>query len=82
MFRLPLSLTARLALCAALAAALIAGAGLLHHKIYAEGYAACLADAASIAREKTDAANKADDAARRCFNDPACRLSDDGFERR
>lgn len=32
-------------------------------------------------KEQTNAANAADDAARRCAGDPACRLSDDGYRR-
>lgn len=48
---------------------------------YDRGYAARVAEEATIIRERTDAANRADDDARRCAADPACRLSNDGWRR-
>ena len=69
----------------ALAVLAVVGAGLLVLKVendaYRRGEAACAAQAAAADRERTDAANRADDDARRCLLDPDCRLRDDGFRR-
>lgn len=46
-----------------------------------DGKAVCVASSYSITLEKNNAASHADDAARRCAADPACRLSNDGYKR-
>ena len=40
-----------------------------------------IADEARVAQEKLDATNRANDAARKCAADPACRLQNDGYRR-
>lgn len=47
----------------------------------ADGYAKHVAEITILAKENTDAANRADDAARRCSADPTCSLSNDGYRR-
>lgn len=48
---------------------------------YDRGYAGHQSKVIGITQEKTDAAQKADEAARACATDDGCRLSDDGFRR-
>lgn len=77
MIALPFMFYVRLALVA-----LVLGAiGGVYMKGRADGYAKHVSEIALIAKEKTDAANRADDAARRCSADPACSLSNDGYRR-
>lgn len=45
------------------------------------GRAALVAEQAEEAKKRGSDAQKADDAARRCSADPACRLQDDGHRR-
>lgn len=49
--------------------------------VYQQGYDARIADEARAIKEKVDASNRADDAARRCSADPACRLRVDPYRR-
>lgn len=69
----------------ALGVAAVIGLGLAAWRIdsraYERGRTSALAEQAAVIRERTDAANRADDAARRCAGDPACRLQDDGYRR-
>lgn len=48
---------------------------------YDRGYNSRVAEEAALIQEKSNAANRADDAARRCAADPTCRLSDDIYRR-
>ena len=47
----------------------------------ADGYAKAIAQQHIVTTEALQDAVKADEAARRCASDPACRLSNDGFRR-
>lgn len=61
------------------------GALLLTGSIYlkgrSDGYAKAIAEKHQLTTEALQDAIKADDAARRCASDPACRLSNDGYRR-
>ncbi|MEP9368645.1 hypothetical protein [Xanthobacter sp. VNH20] len=60
----------------------LAAAGItINNRAYERGYATHQAEQAVISQEKTNAANRADDAAARCALDPDCRLRDDGYRR-
>lgn len=65
---------------AAVGAALLALA-YVASAIHKAGYNAATATVATQEKERTNAANRADDAARRCAVDPDCRLRDDGLRR-
>ena len=72
-----------------LKAYLIAGAvlgalimsGSLYLKGRSDGYAKAIAERHELTTEALQDAVKADEAARRCASDPACRLSNDGYRR-
>lgn len=49
---------------------------------YDRGYQTHQAEIAKQEKERTNAANRADDDARRCAGDPACLMSDDGYQRK
>lgn len=75
-----LGLRAYLFGAAALAA--VAFAWWAGHALYNAGYQARVVEETAAAQEKTDASNRADDAARLCSTDPVCRLRSDPYERR
>lgn len=64
-----------------LVAALAYGAWHINDRAYDRGYAARVAEESTATKERTDAANRADDTARRCAADPGCRLQNDGYRR-
>lgn len=67
-----------------IAAAVIAGllgVGSVYLKGRSDGYAKAIAETHQLTTEALNDAIKADDAARRCASDPACRLSNDGYRR-
>jgi hypothetical protein len=69
---------------AVLAAAVLAAAGIYagwRHAVYQAGQDSVRAEITAHDKERTDAANRADDAAGRCARDPDCRMQDDGFRR-
>lgn len=55
--------------------------GSLYLKGRSDGYAKAIAERVELTTEALQDAIKADDAARRCASDPACRLSNDGYRR-
>lgn len=55
--------------------------GSLYLKGRSDGYAKAQAERQQQITEALQNAVKADEAARRCASDPACRLSDDGYLR-
>lgn len=65
----------------AITGALAAGALTINNRAYERGYATHQAEQAAQIQEKTNAANRADDAAARCALDPDCRMRDDGWRR-
>lgn len=77
MFALPFMVYVRLAAVLLVLAAI----GGVYMKGRSDGYDKHVVEVTLIAKEKTDAANLADDAARRCAADPACSLSNDGYRR-
>lgn len=56
-------------------------AGSVYLKGRSDGYAKAVAERHELTTEALNDAIKADDAARRCASDPACRLSNDGYRR-
>ena len=68
-----------------LIAAMVLGAlvmsGSLYLKGRSDGYAKAIAERQLLTTEALQDAVKADEAARRCASDPACRLSNDGYRR-
>jgi hypothetical protein len=66
----------------AIAGALVAAGSYIHHSAYQAGYQAHEAREAQIIKDKTDAANAADNAAVRCAADPTCRMRPDQYLRR
>ena len=71
----------RLYLFSAIAAVIVAVVIIVYFKGRADGRASYAAQATQQLKEKSDAASKADDDARRCASDPDCRLSNDGYRR-
>lgn len=55
--------------------------GSLYLKGRSDGYAKAIAERHELTTEALQDAVKADEAARRCASDPACRLSNDGYRR-
>ncbi len=68
-----------------LAVGLVLAAGLVvwraNDAAYDRGRADVIAEQVQAERERTNDANAADDAARRCAADPTCRLQSDGYRR-
>lgn len=68
-----------------LIAAMVLGALIMSGSLYlkgrSDGYAKAVAERHQLTTEALQDAVKADEAARRCASDPACRLSNDGYRR-
>lgn len=68
-----------------LIAAMVLGAFVMSGSLYlkgrSDGYAKAIAERQQLTTEALQDAVKADEAARRCASDPACRLSNDGYRR-
>ncbi|CAH1661572.1 conserved hypothetical protein [Hyphomicrobiales bacterium] len=71
----------RLIAAAGIFAVLAYGAWEINDRAYDRGYAARVTEETTATKERTNAANRADDAARRCAADPGCRLQNDGYRR-
>lgn len=74
-------LNLKLVIAAAVLAALALAGWRIGDRAYDRGYGARVAEEAAVIKERTDAATRADDDARRCAADPGCRLQDDGYRR-
>ena len=68
-------------LIAAVAFGALIASGSLYLKGRSDGYAKAIAERQLLTTEALQDAIKADEAARRCASDPACRLSNDGYRR-
>lgn len=62
-------------------AGLVLAAWRIDAAAYGRGYKTRVAEEAALSQEKIHDANRADDGARRCALDPACRLRNDGWRR-
>lgn len=71
----------RIVLACVAAVAIFGALAWWDHRAYQRGYDAYKSEAEHAERERTNAANHADDDARKCALDPDCRMRDDGFRR-